>query len=156
MKYKTEEERKQAHREAYKRWYEKHKVERAAYQKQWREQNPEYMKQWCDEHKAEQASYQKKYISTHFGRAVMLAKGYCASDKKAGRGKCSIDAHWIINNVFSGQVCHYCGESDWTKLGVDRKDSSLPHTPDNCVPCCDACNKKKRTTTYEEFLQKIK
>ena len=36
--------------------------------------------------------------------------------------------------------------------GVDRKDSSLPHTIENCLPCCWLCNKTKRKTSDIEFI----
>lgn len=143
-KYSTEEERKAA-KDAYKKqWYQEHKVERAA-----------KMKQWYQDNKAAHAARKKQYHSTPFGRASYLASGYRAKDKNTGRGECTITPQWIVDNVFSGQCCHYCGESDWMKLGLDRKDSSLPHTPENCVPCCEHCNKKKYTTPYEEYLKKV-
>ena len=106
-------------------------------------------------HKDEIAVYRAEYRATKNGRATTLISSYCQNDKKYNRGECTIDAQWMIDNVFSGQVCHYCGESDWTKLGVDRKDSSLSHTPENCVPCCKACNDKKNTTPYDEFMRMI-
>lgn len=46
-------------------------------------------------------------------------------------------------------------ERDWHKLGCDRKDNSLPHTPDNCIPCCSTCNTKKGRMNYDEYMQKI-
>ena len=143
-KYFTEEERKQAKTAYRKQYYQDNK-----------EKELEQVKQYQTEHKAEKAAYMKQYFATPIGRAANLVGGYKRDDKNAGRGECTIDAKWIVDNVFSGQVCHYCGESDWTKLGVDRKDSSLPHTPENCVPCCEKCNKKKGTTPHEKYLQKI-
>ena len=162
-KYATDEERKAARAAKNKRYREKHKAEIAAKQRQWYQDNrttiSEQHKQYRTEHKAEIATrmkrYNAEYYSTPFGRAANLASRYRQNDRENDRGECTIDADWIVKNVFSGQVCHYCGESDWTKLGVDRKDSSLPHTPENCVPCCDCCNKKKYTTSYEEFIDKI-
>lgn len=173
-KYATEEERKAAkaaylkqyyqdhkgeHSARHKQWQAKHKEEYTAYMKQWQAEHKEertaYFKQYRAEHKEERNAYNKQYRSSPFGRAANLVGYYKRNDKNAGRGDCTITAEWIMENVFSGQCCHYCGESDWTKLGVDRKDSSLPHTPENCVPCCDCCNKKKHTTSYEEFMDKI-
>jgi hypothetical protein len=62
----------------------------------------------------------------------------------------------------SQEPCHYCGSppSNLAKQkkrtfrynGLDRKDSSLPHTLDNVVPCCKTCNFAKQGVGYEEFL----
>lgn len=98
----------------------------------------------------------KAYRQTKRGRALTLISGYKKSDLKYNRGECTITAEWMIENVFSGQCCHYCGETDWTKLGCDRIDNSLPHTPENCVPCCCDCNIKKARYGYNEFIEKIK
>jgi hypothetical protein len=39
--------------------------------------------------------------------------------------------------------------------GMDRIDSSKPHTIDNIVPCCPLCNRAKSDRSTEEFLQWI-
>lgn len=106
-------------------------------------------------HKEEIAAKEAEYRSTPYGRAKYLVCGYRKKDKKYNRGDCTVTPQWVVDNVFSGQCCVYCGESDWTKLGVDRKDSSLPHTPENCVPCCKACNDKKRAISYDDFMRRI-
>lgn len=142
--YNTKEERKAAHAASMKRWYEKNKETQLAYMKQRYADNRETI--------LEQV---KQYQLSPVGRAVNLVGAYKQNDIKYKRGKCTITAAWIVENVFSGQVCHYCGETDWTKLGCDRIDNSKPHTPENCVPCCDACNAKKARYTYEEYINKI-
>ena len=140
-------------------YYKKHKDEVLA-------KNAEYRAKHKDEITAKKAEYYQKnkdefaakqaeYRSTPLGRARNLVDAYRLSDNKYNRGECTIDAHWILDNVFSGQVCHYCGETDWKLLGVDRKDSSLPHTKENCVPCCKHCNEKKGITPYEEYMRMI-
>lgn len=58
--------------------------------------------------------------------------------------------------------CHYCGDLESNTLrrykkeefkynGIDRKDSSLGYTIDNCVPCCVRCNFSKGIMTEQEF-----
>lgn len=37
--------------------------------------------------------------------------------------------------------------------GVDRVDSSKGYSMDNCVPCCEMCNKAKRDKSVEYFLE---
>lgn len=180
-KYFTEEERKAAHKAHMAKWYQKHKTEMAEYNaeryqqkrddilaqntewrknnpeymSEWIKNNPEYMTEWRKEHKDEIRAQRAEYYSTPYGRANCLLRNYRKKDKKYNRGECALTADWIVENVFSGQVCHYCGETDWMKLGVDRIDNSLPHIPDNVVPCCGACNKKRGTTPYDIYMRLI-
>lgn len=57
--------------------------------------------------------------------------------------------------------CAYCGiEPNQTHLyynlkfhGIDRVDSSIGYTKENCVPCCKACNRAKSDRSYEDFIQ---
>ena len=81
----------------------------------------------------------------------------------------------ITESVFAyltSQDCHYCGDAPshehFTRFaksvkerkqkipyicnGIDRKDSSIGYTLENCVPCCTPCNLIKRTAKYEEFI----
>jgi hypothetical protein len=58
--------------------------------------------------------------------------------------------------------CFYCGQPPSMThskavvkrmySGVDRKDSRVGYTPDNCLPCCTKCNTAKSDYTTEEFL----
>lgn len=72
----------------------------------------------------------------------------------------------------SQENCHYCGklvaevgsmrigrynkELFFVYLGLDRKDNNLPHTLDNCVPCCWRCNDKKSDDSKNKFLEWIR
>lgn len=97
----------------------------------------------------------KQYYKTQLGRAKYLKHGYNQKDINRGFSTDkNIDETWIMENVFSGQRCIYCGESDWRKLGVDRIDNTKGHTPDNCVCSCWDCNKERKDRfTVEEFIQ---
>ena len=180
VKYETEEERLAAKKEANRRWREKHpeydkqryqdnkeeilerqkqyqqehKEEKAKYGKQYRQEHKEelaeYMKQYYQENKEEIAEIKIQYNKTSMGRAVYLLNGYRKADRKYNRGECTLTAQWIVDNIFT-KPCHWCGETDWTKIGCDRIDNSLPHTPDNVIPCCGACNAKRGLMSYEEF-----
>lgn len=62
--------------------------------------------------------------------------------------------------------CHYCGSLPTNTLvmknitgdrgvlynGIDRIDSNLGYSKDNCVPCCKLCNMAKNDTPLDEFL----
>lgn len=50
------------------------------------------------------------------------------------------------------QPCHYCGSVEDAQRGVDRIDSALGYTVDNCVPCCWYCNCAKGEMTTEQYL----
>ena len=36
--------------------------------------------------------------------------------------------------------------------GLDRVDNKLPHTPENCIPCCAKCNTAKNDCSQKDFL----
>ena len=138
-KYFTEEERKAAHIKAVKRWQKNNseKVLEAS--------RHSYLKN------KEKIAENRK---TKKGRALCLLKNYKWLDKLYSRGECTLTADWIIQNIFN-QPCHYCGKTDWTKIGCDRIDNSLPHTSDNVVPCCCECNRKKARYSYDEYMKMI-
>lgn len=62
-------------------------------------------------------------------------------------------------------ACAYCGISPsktkeklsgtyiWN--GIDRVNPKLPYTKENCVSCCEMCNRMKRTYGLDEFLAHI-
>jgi len=52
------------------------------------------------------------------------------------------------------QPCYYCGESkEGEVIGVDRLDSLMKYTINNCVPCCKTCNFMKGTLSMSRFIQ---
>lgn len=68
------------------------------------------------------------------------------------------------------QNCFYCGESphemqslkryNKTRIpiltnGIDRKDSNAGYTVENCVPCCEMCNRMKLNYDINTFYQHI-
>lgn len=135
-----------------------HKEEKAAYDVEYRAKNKEkmaaYRAECYQKNKDKILANNAEYRSTPFGRAKYLELNYKRLDEEKNRGECTLTAEWIEENIFTS-VCHYCGETDWHKLGCDRIDNTKPHTPENCVPCCKHCNDKKNITTYEEFMRMI-
>lgn len=70
------------------------------------------------------------------------------------------------------QNCFYCGSKPSTvsklrirtyggemwslaRNGIDRVDSSRGYEYNNCVSCCETCNRFKRDKTVEEFLSHV-
>lgn len=155
----TDEERKQRHKKCVNKYQQEHKDEIAEYQAEyyakWYQENKEKKLEqndkWRAEHPERYREYQAKYHKTPMGRAKNLVGGYQTADKKYNRGKCTLTSKWVVDNIFS-KPCHYCGAIGWDIIGCDRIDNSLPHTPDNVVPCCFECNRKRGAKSYEEFI----
>ena len=108
-----------------------------------------------EERKAALRENRKRFEKTHPDRikANSLVQDYRREDKKYGRGECTITKQWIMDNIFTSK-CHYCGVTGWENLGCDSINNDLPHTPDNVVPCCHSCNKKRGKMPYKEFVTK--
>ena len=150
----TDEELKEHKRLRNKKRYQEKREKILEQNKQWRNKNPEYLKQWREKHPDYQKQYNEEYYDSQIGRANNIVSSYRKEDEKNNRGECTITKEWIIDNIFTSK-CFYCGESDWHKLGCDRIDNDLPHTPDNIVPCCWECNRKRKTTDFEEFCKEM-
>lgn len=62
--------------------------------------------------------------------------------------------------------CYYCNiEIDWTTKThsyggkayyLDRKNSNIGYTKENCVVCCSQCNRMKMSLSSKEFIEKCK
>lgn len=117
------------------------KEEKREYNRKYRENNKEYYKQ-----------YKKEWQQTPKGRANCLLQAYKRNDQKYGREN-NLTAHWIVERIFS-QPCHYCGESDWKKIGCDRIDNTIGHIKSNVVSCCYKCNKERQKMNFEDFCKK--
>lgn len=97
--------------------------------------------------------YQEKHPI--WARANNLITAYRQIDKRKERGECTITEDWIMENIFTSK-CHYCDTTGWENLGCDRINNDLPHTPENIVPCCTKCNKKRGNIPFEEFIKRMK
>ena len=51
--------------------------------------------------------------------------------------------------IFWQANCHYCGDQIAT-IGIDRIDSNVGYSLENCVPCCARCNYVKLDYDIEE------
>lgn len=174
----TEEEWKEHRREQKRKSNDKHRDERNRRKRKWREENPdkkseenrkyreehsdyfkEYHAQYYKENKdklnAYSTDYTKKMYKTPKGRACVLEYTYKSQDRMNGLpAENNVSKEWILENIFGGQKCIYCGDDDWTHLGCDRIDNSKPHTPDNVVCACGLCNVERNDRyTVEEFVE---
>lgn len=131
---------------------EKIAEQQAEYYQANKEKIAEYNAEYRKANKGKIAEYYAEYSTTPMGRAVYLLRDYRRNDKKYNRGECTLTPQWIVENIFS-QPCHYCGETDWRKIGCDRINNSKPHTEDNVVPCCTECNAKRGTKEFNKFVE---
>lgn len=154
----------------------KYKERIAASNKKWRLENPEKVKEnyirFCKENPNYHKEHSKIYRSQNKEkcielqkrweienpkkvRAHSLSKSYKRNDKwKSMDTSGNVNTKWIVDNIFSGQKCVYCGDQDWTHLGCDRIDNNKPHTADNVVCSCFICNADRADRyTVEEFKQ---
>lgn len=72
----------------------------------------------------------------------------------------------IVRALFEGD-CHYCGSPPsividtrggdrFVRNGIDRLDSAVGYTTNNCVSCCTRCNFMKSNIVVGEFVEGIK
>lgn len=64
------------------------------------------------------------------------------------------------------KTCYYCdappsncvryGVRTWMYNGIDRADNTKGYTFENCVPCCQKCNRAKSVMSQSEFIDLIK
>jgi 5-methylcytosine-specific restriction endonuclease McrA len=71
-------------------------------------------------------------------------------------------------NHLIAQNCAYCGSppsnvykhanthGHLVYSGIDRKNSRVGYTSENCVPCCGICNKSKGVLDHAAFLGHVK
>jgi 5-methylcytosine-specific restriction endonuclease McrA len=71
----------------------------------------------------------------------------------AEKKKHSFSAEFTNDIMFDMMIrgCYYCGSVATT---IDRLDSSLNHTPENCVGCCGPCNNSKGASDPSTFVRK--
>ena len=60
----------------------------------------------------------------------------------------------IINyvNLLHNSLCNYCGDKS---NSLDRIDSKIGYTLENCVPCCKLCNTMKWDLSVKDFYLHI-
>lgn len=56
----------------------------------------------------------------------------------------------------TSKECYYCGEKIKEYNGIDRIDSVKGYELNNCVSCCEICNKMKSNYNKEEWILHMK
>ena len=140
-------EHQEMYKNIYSKYYSKHKEER-------KKKSSEYYNEHIEHRKEYKKAYTEEYLKTQKGRASNLLCGYRRDDINSNYGKCTLTKEWVIEHIFNSK-CIYCGETDWLKLGCDRIDNNLPHTPENCVCACYKCNceRNNKKMSFEEFIK---
>lgn len=124
-------------------YYLAHKTKISAQCKAWREANKE-----------KDHAYRREYRKTFKSRFLI---GVCAKAKK--RKIPVVLTLEQYTELVRRNACAYCGETlPVAGSGLDRKNSTLGYTFDNCIACCRACNEIRGhdNITYTEMLEVAK
>jgi hypothetical protein len=65
---------------------------------------------------------------------------------------CNQEPSNVREIVFPNSSAFYAQNCRFVYNGLDRVNNDLPHSKDNCVPCCKECNLSKRNMTITDFL----
>lgn len=87
----------------------------------------------------------------------------CGCKQRERNGKFDLE-YTDFEKLINGE-CYYCGDVKSNKLikknykpfyynGIDRVNNEIGYTKENCVSCCEFCNKAKRNITIDEFYNK--
>jgi 5-methylcytosine-specific restriction endonuclease McrA len=115
------------------------------YRSKHREQRIAYNRKYRQEHAAEIRAHRR----TPTGRYVQLKS-------EAKRRHISVALTFAeYRAIMHDPKCVYCGMSiSDAGHGVDRKNSHLGYSLENCVPCCTKCNRMRGqdVITYEQMF----
>ena len=109
--------------------------------KEWKKSNENYNKDYYSEHKEYFSNKAKDYRKTLDGKAKCIYANSRSADKVKGFAEPNITQEQIKDLI--QQPCHWCGQTDWKKNGIDRIDNSRGHDIDNVVCSCWECNYKR-------------
>jgi hypothetical protein len=119
-----------------------------------RQKNPEYYKKHCANRR--ENLNQHAYNSIESGKIIDTQKWdhWCNKIKSSAKTNNHPYSDDFTNDVMFEmmiQRCFYCGDIATT---IDRIDSKIVHTPENCVGSCYGCNKSKGTADPSTFVKK--
>lgn len=105
-------------------------------------------KRYYESHKDERKEYRERYSKTYDGHCMIVLRSCKNFDKVNNRPEGDLTLDWVKKQLKKG--CVHCGNTDFTKIGLNRIDNSLPHTQSNCEPCCWDCNRKLAGEYFKE------
>lgn len=145
-----------------------HKEEKAARDKKYAEEHKEkiqqYQQEYRDAHKLSNSEYQKQYRINNKERLDEYKKSphirytvYQRNAKQKGRNFDLTENEFV---EITSKPCIYCGEYSDTYNnelfnGIDRIDSNLGYSINNCAPCCATCNRMKMEMPVDEWISKM-
>ena len=146
-----------------------HKEQKAASDKKYAQENKEkiqqYQKEYREEHKLSNAEYQKQYRIKNKDRLDEYKKSphvrYNVYQNNARHKDRNFDLSEDDFIKMTSQPCIYCGgysdtyNGEWFN-GIDRIDSSLGYSYNNCVTCCATCNRMKMDLDVDDWIGKMK
>lgn len=126
----------------------------AEYQKDYRDRNIDILLTYIDEYQEERR--QNAYDSITTGEIIDQTKWdmWCNAIKSNAKKNKHPYSEDFTNDIMFDMMrkgCFYCGDVATT---IDRVDSTLDHTPDNCVGCCKGCNNSKGAADISTFIRK--
>lgn len=119
-------------------------------------------KRWYKDNQERVAFLRKRYAKENKERIKVMHDRYAVSVKgkfvRAKRSAIYKGYTWDLTIeqyacLIQSNICIYCSDSLPTRgSGLDRKNSELGYSVDNCVACCFRCNAMKSNFwSYEEF-----
>lgn len=145
-----------------------HKSQKAASDKTYAQINKrkiqQYQQEYRESHKLSNAEYQKLYRQKNKERLDEYKKSphnryitYQSNAKHKDRNFNLSEDEFV---KMSQQPCVYCGGYSDTYNGeqfngIDRIDSSLGYSIDNCVSCCATCNRMKMDLNVNDWISKM-
>lgn len=152
------EKNKEREAENRKRDYEKNKEKYKERRKERYEQNKEREKEKMKDYSSNRYKDLKQhaYDSITSGRIIVQHKWnlWCNAIKISVHNKEHAYSDDFTNDVMFEMMvrgCFYCEDIATT---IDRIDSNIGHTIDNCVGCCHVCNISKNNADFSTFVKK--
>jgi len=133
--------------------YQQNKETIKAKSKSWRENNKDQAQEYNTNYRKNRN--QHAYDSITSGSIIDQNTWdlWCNKIKRHAEEKYPYSDDFTNEVMFEMMVqgCFYCDDMATT---IDRIDSKLDHTPENCVGCCPGCNKSKGAADPDTFVRK--
>lgn len=145
-----------------------HKEQKAASDKKYAQENKEkiqqYQQEYRDTHKSSNSEYQKQYRKKNKEKLDEYKKSPHIRYKSYQNNARNKDRIFELSEEdfmkITSQPCIYCGEYSDTYNGeqfngIDRIDSNLGYSINNCAPCCATCNRMKMEIDVDDWINKM-